>query len=77
MSKIDEQSVSEFIADQLQIQFKDTKYKLDGWGEVDNRAQLDSGVFVFIEVETSQKHPNTNVLKLWPYLDENKGVRFF
>ncbi len=77
MSKVDEQSVSEFIADQLQINLKGTKYRLDGWGEVDNWAQLDNGVFVFLEVETSQKHPNTNVLKLWPYLDDNKAIRIF
>lgn len=77
MSKIDEQSVSEFIADQLQMRFNDTKYKLNGWGEVDNWTQLDNETFLFIEVETSQKHPNTNVLKLWPYLDENKAYRIY
>lgn len=77
MSKVDEQSVSEFIADQLQINLMGTKYRLDGWGEVDNWAQLDDGIFVFLEVETSQKHPNTNVLKLWPYLDDNKAIRIF
>ncbi|MEO5645831.1 MAG: hypothetical protein ABIQ40_08440 [Bacteroidia bacterium] len=77
MSKVDEQSVSEFIAEQLQINLKGTKYRLDGWGEVDNWAQLDNGVFVFLEVETTQKHPNTNVLKLWPYLEDNKAIRIF
>lgn len=77
MSKVDEQRVSEFIADELQINFEGTKFRLDGWGEVDNWTQLDKGVFVFLEVETSQKHPNTNVLKLWPYLDDNKEIRLF
>lgn len=77
MSKVDEQSVSKLIAELLQVNFKGTKYKLDGWGEVDNWAKLDDGVFVFLEVETSQKHPNTNVLKLWPYLDSNEAIRIF
>lgn len=77
MSKIDEQSVSKFIADQLHLQFNDTKFPLDGWGEVDNWIELDKGVYVFLEVETNQNHPNTNVLKLWPYLDKNKDIRIF
>lgn len=77
MSKTNEQSVSDLITENLNINFQDSKYRLDGWGEVDNWVQLDNGVYLFLEVETSQKHPNTNVLKLWPYLDENKGIRIF
>lgn len=77
MSKIDEQNISDYIEEHLQIHFQGTKYRLDGWGEVDNWARLDNGVFLFVEVETSQKHPNTNVLKLWPFLDENIGFRIF
>lgn len=77
MSKVDEQSVSKFIADELEINFEEEKFKLDGWGEVDNWAKLDNGVYLFLEFETSQKHPNTNVLKVWPYLDNNKGIRIF
>lgn len=77
MSKVDEQRVSELLAEQLQLNFKGTKFNLKGWGEVDNWTQLDNGVFVFLEVETSQKHPNTNVLKLWPYLEEHKDIRVF
>jgi len=77
MSKVDEQRISEFIADQLQINFRGNKFKLEDWGEVDNWTQLDNGILLFLEVETNQKHPNTNVLKLWPYLENNKETRIF
>jgi hypothetical protein len=47
MSKVDEQSVSKFIADELEINFEEEKFKLDGWGEVDNWAKIDNGVISF------------------------------
>ena len=77
MSKIHEGEVASFLSDKLNLKFENSKFKLNGWGEEDDWAQLDNGVFVFLEVETSQKHPNTNVLKVMPYLDENKATRIF
>ncbi len=77
MSKIDENQVTNIISDNLGIRFAGSKFKLDGWGEVDNWSQLENGVYLFLEVETSQKHPNTNVLKVWPFMDENKKIKIF
>lgn len=77
MSKIHEDEISDFLADKLNLNFENSKFKLNGWGEADNFAKIDDGVYVFLEVETSQKHPCTNVLKLMPYLDENKNIRIF
>jgi len=71
MSKIDEQRISGFIADQLRINLNGTKFRLDGWGEVDNWTQLDNGVFIFLEVETSQKHQSASLKKR---LLENRKV---
>ena len=32
---------------------------------------------MFLEIENTQKHPDTNVVKLWPYLELHKGTRVF
>jgi hypothetical protein len=46
------------------------------WGNLDNVAELDDGRWLALEVEAQQKHPCTNVLKVWPYLDVNLDTRF-
>ena len=30
---------------------------------------------ILLECEKGQKHPNTNVLKVWPYLENNKNIK--
>ena len=60
MSKIDELKVSDILAQNLGVSFTNSKFRLDGWGEVDNWAKLDDDTYLYIEVETSQKHPNTS-----------------
>ena len=77
MSKTDEISISQFFETYLHKKFENNKYVLNKWGQVDDWIQIDNNTFVFLEVETSQKHPNTNVLKLWPFLEENKNIRVF
>lgn len=77
MSKIDEDNVSEMLTKMTGIIFSEGKYKLGNWGEVDKWSQIIDNTFIFLEVETIQKHPNTNILKVWPYLDENINVRVF
>lgn len=77
MSTIDEQKVSIFIANELKIEFNNKKFRLNGWGEVDNWCELSDNCYLFLEVETKQKHPNTNILKLWPFLFENSNFRIF
>jgi len=77
MSKIDEEKVSKILETNLKINFSNSKFHLDGWGQVDNWVKLDNEKYLFLEIETSQKHPNTNVLKLWPYLDYNIEKKIF
>jgi hypothetical protein len=50
--------------------------RLGGWGEADFGWEADRG-HVAAEVETSQHHPSTNVLKFWPWLLENPTARVF
>ena len=56
------------------IKFENFEFKLDNWGEVDNYAIIEKNTYVFLECERGQKHPNTNVLKLYPYLEENPQI---
>ena len=71
MSKADETRVSELLSQELGLELSNRKYYLNGWGEADNFYQISDDKFLVLEVETSQKHPSTNVLKLWPYMEEN------
>lgn len=77
MSKADEIRVCNLLSSGLNLEFEDKKYLLDQWGEVDNWCKLGENCFLFIEVETSQKHPCTNVLKIWPSLESKKTFRIF
>lgn len=74
MSKLDEASVAKLIAHQTGIEFTGRKFDLGGWGQVDDYASLKTDHYLFLEVETGQKHPCTNVLKVWPYLEANQQV---
>src|SRR5690606_6746903 len=66
--------VSKIIEEQLNIKFENYEFRLNGWGDVDNYAKIGENSYVFLECEFSQKHPNTNVLKLYPFLEENSDV---
>lgn len=45
-------------------------------GRVDYAWKLNGGVWIFLEYENKQRHPCTNVLKLWPYMnDDSKESR--
>ncbi|MCK9613623.1 MAG: hypothetical protein WC401_06740 [Bacteroidales bacterium] len=69
--------ISEKFGKSLKLDFYDSEFSLDGWGNVDNYAKLSDSSFVFMECEKGQKHPNTNVLKLWPYLEKNEQLKIF
>ena len=58
------------IAMELPFEFAPKEYSLKGWGTVDFFCEQD-GVLVFLEIEEGQLHPNSNVLKDWPFLEEN------
>lgn len=77
MSKIDELNVSKLIEEKLEIKFQNRQFKLDSWGKVDNWCELNPDCYLFLEVESKQKHPNTNVLKTWPFLLENNKIKIF
>ena len=44
------------------------------WGRPDARKSIRDDVWLMIEVERGQSHPEGNVLKYWPWLVENAGV---
>lgn len=66
--------VSSIIEKELNIKFENFEFSLEGWGDVDNYAILDKNTYIFLECERTQKHPNTNVLKLYPFLEENANL---
>ena len=76
MSKEDELLISNYFGKYFSKKFENSKYNLN-WGQVDDWLKLKENSFLFLEIETSQKHPNTNVLKIWPFLEENKEIRIF
>lgn len=67
--------ISREIESILPINFEDVEFSLDGWGEADNYTWLNSRTLILLECEKSQKHPNTNVLKVWPYLEKNTKIK--
>jgi hypothetical protein len=68
-------SVSGIIEIELGIVFNNHEFSLDGWGDIDNYCRIDENCFIFLECEKGQKHPNTNILKLWPYLEKNPTLK--
>lgn len=77
MSKVDELNVSSLVGKKLDIKFQNRQFILDDWGKVDNWCELTTDTYVFLEVESKQKHPNTNVLKVWPYLLKYSSKNIF
>jgi hypothetical protein len=75
MSKRDEIAVAALLSRELGLAFTARPFSLRGWGNVDDCVELGRKRYLFLEVESGgQCHPNTNVLKVWPYLDANLGV---
>jgi hypothetical protein len=58
------------IVNKLPFEFENEEFDLNKWGVVDFYCYHEQ-VLILIEIEKGQKHPNTNVLKIWPYLEEN------
>jgi hypothetical protein len=59
----------EVLKQRLGVEFSDKRRGLGEWGQVDGTAVLPCARTLVLEVETKQKHPSTNVLKLWPVLE--------
>lgn len=66
--------ISEIIGKELSVRFENKEWQLGSWGDVDNYCVLGRDKYLLLECERGQKHPNTNVLKLYPYLEDNKEV---
>lgn len=77
MSRADEARVAKDIGSALGIRFEAGNLILGKWGMSDCYATLGQHSYLVLEVETSQKHPTTNVAKLWPYLEEKPETRIF
>lgn len=67
--------VARRIESEFGVRFGGASRSLGPWGQVDNCLDLSDGTFAVLEVEASQKHPCTNVLKLWPYLVERRHTK--
>ncbi|HEX6883161.1 MAG TPA: hypothetical protein VF530_07250 [Planctomycetota bacterium] len=73
MTKKGEDLVASALQRELGLSFRG-KYELDGWGTVDDHHRLPDGRVLLLEVESAQKHPCTNVLKIWPYLEKHPSL---
>ncbi len=62
------------IAEAFPFKFESVELDLKGWGEGDFYC-IEHGVLILLEVERSQNHPNTNVLKYWPYIEERHNIK--
>jgi hypothetical protein len=60
----------------LRVKFQLGELQIDSWGQCDKYATVGDDRYVILEVDgPGQKHPCTNVLKLWPYLEKNPKRR--
>jgi hypothetical protein len=66
--------ISQAIENTLGITFSNEEFKLDKWGNVDNWCHLSYDTLILLECEKGQRHPTTNVLKLYPYLREYSKI---
>ncbi len=62
--------IADIIGEVFGISFTNNEYKLGSWGDADNHCVLNENDLILLECEKGQKHPNTNVLKVYPYLEE-------
>jgi len=77
MSKESEDKVAKLLARKLKVKFKNEPFPHQEWGRPDRWAELCPTQFFFLEVEEGQAHPDTNVLKVWPYLEGHPKHRIF
>ncbi|MBI1906913.1 MAG: hypothetical protein HYS20_11885 [Rhodocyclales bacterium] len=74
MSREKEDLVRGALSSALEVDFGKKGLRLSEWGRSDGLALLLDQTHLILEVENTQKHPDTNVLKLWPYLTENPAI---
>ena len=66
--------ISEILEEELGITFDNREFNLNSWGHVDNYCKLSIDTLVLLECERGQKHPTTNVLKVYPFLEEQNRL---
>lgn len=59
----------------LGLGFANEEIQLLNWGNADNYCIIDQDLLLLMEVEVGQKHPTTNIIKIWPYLEQNKSLK--
>jgi hypothetical protein len=74
MATAPEALVRNLLFDQLNVSCEKSRLSLGQWGYADGWALLKPGLYLLVEVEAQQKHPTTNVLKLWPFLEEHEEL---
>ncbi|MCZ2153592.1 MAG: hypothetical protein LC114_06770 [Bryobacterales bacterium] len=63
------------VSREVGVPIDNKEYEIGSWGRADCYAWLSKKKLLLLEIEKSQKHPCTNVLKLWPYLMERPDLR--
>jgi hypothetical protein len=71
MAAVVEQKVRESMTNLVGLFFEKTKPNLGSREKVDGWIKLTENRWLILEVEDGQKHPTTNVAKLWRFLDGN------
>jgi hypothetical protein len=68
---------SNIIGEELGLRLKNSEFNYGkGIGRADNYC-IQNGWIVIFEMEFSQRHPEMNVLKAWPYLEEYPDKKIF
>ena len=70
-------SLSNLIAQRIGLTLENKEFNYGkGIGRADNYC-ITSEYIVIFELEFSQRHPEMNVLKVWPYLNNNPSKKIF
>jgi|APTNR8051073442_1049403.scaffolds.fasta_scaffold129231_1 hypothetical protein len=75
MATAPEKLIREMLASRLGVTFETARLKVDDWGYADGWSILPSQMWLVVEMEAQQKHPTTNVLKYWPYLEGHEDQK--
>jgi hypothetical protein len=62
------------VASALDLSLPPGNCRVGTWGQADYCWEVAADTRIFLEVEHQQTHPDTNVLKFWPFLDENPAL---
>lgn len=62
------------IAQRLDLLLENKEFKLGSWGRADNYVKINDRLLILFEVEIQQRHPEMNVLKVWPFLKEVQNI---